>query len=178
MARQSKIVDEAETPVEQVTETVTYTPGPMDPSTVKWAGHTFQANVPKDITGHADGTEREKLNHHLIERARENKHFTVGSARRPRRDADALPKTSEEYKAYMVGWLKDPEIASTDQLIARFARDHDLQVACEVGHDDFSYLSTLFMPRLHELARADELSDPQVASIWISHGVNQLPWSS
>lgn len=171
-----RMTDEADAPSDHVTETITYTPGPLDPVTVKWCGHTFQANVGKEITGRADGTEREKLNYHMIERARENKHFAVGNAR-PKRDPMELPKTPEGYRAYMVAWLKDPDIQTTEQLIARFAKDRDLQITCEVGHDDYAYLGTLFQPRLHELARGDELTEPQVAALWINHGIMQLPWS-
>jgi hypothetical protein len=90
MARAPKPTDDAELLIEPVTETITYVPGPLDPVTVKWAGHTFQANVPKEITGRADGSSSEKLNAHLIERARENKSFLVGNAR-PKREATTLP---------------------------------------------------------------------------------------
>jgi hypothetical protein len=160
-----------------VTETITYIPGPMDPPVVKWAGYTFQANVPKELTGNAEGTAREKLNMHMIENARGNNFYKVGSGNsRPRREVSALPTTAEEYRAYMVDWLKDPHIEHAEQLIARFARDHDLQVASEVGADDYAYLATLFMPKLSDLAKADELTEGQVASIWINHGINQLPW--
>jgi hypothetical protein len=163
---------------EPVTETITYVPGPLDPVTIKWAGHTFAANVPKEITGHATGSEREKANLNLIESARTNKHFTVGNAK-PKRDAASLPTTADGYKAYMVGWLKDdPAIETTDQLIGRFAKESPLREACEVGHDDYQYLSTLFMPKLYELAKADELSKEQLAALWINHGINQLPWAA
>jgi hypothetical protein len=176
MARNPRPSDDQAAAIEPVTETITYVPGPMDPVHTKWCGHTFQANVPKEITGHAEGTERERLNMHLIERARENKHFTVGSGRPARRERNALPKTADEYKAYMIEWVKDPSIDHAAGLIARFTRDRDLQAACEVGSDDFAYLGTLFMPKLHELARADELTEGQVAQLWVNAGFNQLPW--
>lgn len=175
MAKAQRIIEEIITPSEPVTESITYIPGPMDPSVITWCGHKFQANVPKEITGHAEGTQREQLNMQLITSARDNKHFAVGNAR-PKRDSGELPKTAEEYRAYMVGWLKQPGVEHAEQLIARFARDRDLQLVCEVGSDDYAYLATLFMPKLHELARADELTDGQVANIWVNHGINQLPW--
>lgn len=179
MARQPRPIETTDDELAKlVTETITYVPGPMDPSVVKWGGMTFQANVPKEVTGHAEGTTAQQLAHQVIERARENKHFRVGegASSRPRREAVTLPKTSEEYRAYVVGWLKDPAIEHASDLIARFARDRELQAACEVGHDDFAYIATLFMPRLHELAKADELSEAQVSSLWINHGFNVLPW--
>lgn len=175
MARAAQTSKDADQAIEPVTESITYVAGQGDPSTIKWCGHTFQANVPKDITGHPDGSERDKLNHILIESARTNKHFTVGGVR-AKRIAPALPKTAEEYRKHMVDWIKDPEIKSAEQLIARFAKERDLQYACEVGADDYSFLASLFMPRLYELAKADELNEPQVAAIWISHGIMQLPW--
>jgi hypothetical protein len=175
MARTERIVEKAEPTVEPVTETITYTPGQNDPAVVKWCGQTFHANVPKDITGHAEGSVKEQLNFHLIQSARDNKHFKVGNAK-PKRDPAALPTTAEGYRSYMVEWLKDPSIQHADELIARFARDRELQATCEVGSDDYSYLSTLFMPKLHELARGDDLNEPQVAAIWIQNCFNVLPW--
>lgn len=171
----AKLSDETSVTSEAVTETITYVPGPMDPPLVKWGGHTFHANIPKEITGHAEGSAREKLNLNMIESARGNKYYRVGNARATR-DVAALPNTSNEYRAYMVDWLKDPSLDHAEKLIARFVRDRDLQLSCEVGADDYAYLATLFMPRLHELSHADELNEGQVASLWVNHGVNQLPW--
>lgn len=176
MARAPRVAEEQAAPLaEPITETITYVPGPMDPVSVKWCGLTFQANMPKEITGCSEGTEREKLYMQLIESARQNKHFRVGNER-PKRDPSALPETSEQYRAYLVDWLKSPGIDHADDLIARFAKDRELQLACEVGADDYAWIATLFMPKLHELAKADELTEGQVATIWINHGYNQLPW--
>lgn len=177
MARQPRPIEAEDAAVEPVTETITYIPGQLDPSVTKWCGITFQANVPKEITGRADGSDRDQLMFHLIERAKENKHFKVGSgSAKPRREVSGPPKTADQYRAYFVEWLKDPAIERTSDLIARFARDRELHAACEVGAEDFSWMSTLFMPRLHELAKADELTEAQVSSIWINHGFNVLPW--
>lgn len=176
MARQQRLIEVDEPPVEAVTEEITYVPGQADPVSILWCGHRFQANVPKSITGKADGTNAERLNHHLIESARNNRHFTVGGQRK-RRDPAALPTTAEGYRAYMVEWLKDPAIQHAEDLVVRFVKDRELQAVCEVGTDDYSYLSTLFMPKLYELARADDDMTPlQVAALWARHGVNQLPW--
>lgn len=158
----------------RVTETITYVPGQGDPAAVTWGGHVFHANVPKEITGHPDGTKAEQLNHHLIERARENKTFTVGGKAR-RRDVRALPQTAEEYRGYFVDWMNQ-EFNSANDMIARFARDRDLQATCEVGSDDYAYLGSLFMPKLSELAKSDELTEGQVAQLWVNNGINQLPW--
>lgn len=176
MARQSpKPIEVEEPPVEPVTETLTYLPGDGDPPSVKWAGHTFQANVPKEITGHAEGTEREKLNLHLIESARGNRHFKVGNER-PKRDASSMPRNADEYRAYVVSWLKDAANDHADAMIRRFAKERELRLVCEVGSDDYAFISSLFMPKLHELAKADELTEGQVAQIWLQNGFNELPW--
>jgi hypothetical protein len=50
-----------------------------------------------------------------------------------------MPKTAEEYRAYMANGCRIPgSIQHADLLIARFARDRDLQAACEVGADDYA----------------------------------------
>lgn len=176
MARAPRQVTEGvEEPAGPVTETITYLPSNGDPSNTIWCGHTFRANVPKDITGQAEGSESERLNHHLIESARSNPHFKVGDAK-PKRANRELPKTAEEYRAYIAAWLQDPSIQHADQLIARFAKDRDLQVACEVGSSDWALIATLFVPKLHEMSKADELTDGQVAQMWVNAGINQLPW--
>jgi hypothetical protein len=176
MATAPRASEQPKLPAGFVTESVTYVPGDGDPPITKWAGHTFHANVPKEITGHPDGTERDRLNHHIIERARDNPAFKVSGAPRAKARRDLLPKTPEQYRAYVADWLKDGEIEHVHQLIARFAKDRELQAACEVGTSDYELIATLFMPRLHELKKFDELSDEQVAAIWISNGFNVLPW--
>lgn len=160
---------------EPVTEMITYMPDPTDAPTTTWCGHTFHANVPKEIRGHVDGTSLERANMRLIEAARTNRFFRVGDAK-VEKSASALPTTAEQYRAYMVGWLSDTGIQHVDELIARFARDRELQAACEVGTDDYAYLGTLFMPRLHHLAKMDEMNDLAVASAWARAGFNVLPW--
>lgn len=181
MPRAARVIVEDDPVAEPVTETVTYVPGEGDPAYTKWAGQTFQANVPKELIGHADGTPQQKLNLHIIDSVKNgNKSFTLGG-QKPKGKSTAAPKTADEYKSYFVDWLSkvntpDSHIRSADALIARFAQDHQLQDACEVGADDFAYLGGLFMPRLHELAKGDELTEQQVAGLWLQHGVNQLPW--
>lgn len=178
MARASAV---EETTSKSVTETITYVPGHGDPSITQWGGLTFHANVPKELTGHPEGTAREKLNHELIERARENKHFTVGGAKRARAKA-VTPETPEQYRAHLVEWIKEvgPDgqsvIRSVQQLIKRFADERDLRAICEVGASDYDLIGSIFMPKLGELAKADELTVEQVATIWKTNGFNELPW--
>src|SRR5487761_34159 len=180
MAKPTRVIERIESdPPQEVTETITYLPNAMDPPVVKWGGQTFQANVPKELTGHEEGhpdaTDRTRMNMHLIERARENKFFAVGN-QRPKRERNALPTNAQEYRTYIVEWLKDPAIDSADKLIARFAADRTLQATCEVGPDDFERIASVFMPRLADLAKADGLTEGQLAQMWISHGIMQLPW--
>lgn len=179
MARQPRLIEDSEPAKddasEPVVEMITYVPTDGGPVKVKWAGHTFEANVPKEIRGREDGTESEKLGLHIINSARNNPHFKVGDKRFQM--PVQLPATAEQYRAYAVNWIKDRSIEHAEDLIRRFTRDRELQAACEVGSDDYAWLATLFMPRLHELARADGLNDVQVASLWAANGVNQLPWT-
>lgn len=161
----------------KLSETVTYVPGQHDPSHVKWCGHTFQANVPKDIKGDPEGTMTEKLNAQLIESARSNPHFIVGDpTKTPRKSRDKLPTDAKGYRAYFVGWLKEETFETPDELIARFARDRELQARCEVGPDDFALIGELFMPKLSDLAKACDMAEAQLAAVWVNHGYNQLPW--
>ncbi len=168
--------DQPELEVAPVVEMVTYVPATIgDPVQVTWCGHVFHANTPKEIRGHANGSARDKLNAELIERARENKCFVVGNGK-PKRDPVKAPQTPEEYRVYFVEWLKDSEIQHAEQLIARFAKDRELQHLCGIGTDDYDMMRDLFMSKLHQLSKADELSQGQVSDMWIRHGYNLLPW--
>lgn len=162
----------------KIAEMITYTPGQHDPVHVKWGGHTFQANVPKEVKGDPDGTSTEKLNAQIIELARENPHFVVGDGKdaKPRQTREKAPKDAKGYLAYFVAWLRDGHFETPEELIARFVQDRDLQAKCEIGTDDYARIGELFNPRLADLAKACEMTDQQVASVWVSHGVNQLPW--
>lgn len=175
MAKAARIIEEPELIPDPVTEIITYVPGPMDPVHTTWCGHKFEANIPKEIKGHAAGTERERLNATLIERARDSKHFRVGNAK-PRRDPAKEPTTAEEYRQYFAEWLKLPSFEHAEDLIARFSRDREVQQVCGVGTDDYEFMGRLLTPRLHDLAKRDELTDPQLAAVWLRYGFNQLPW--
>lgn len=160
-----------------LTDTLTYLPGEGDPATVKWGGHVFRANVGKEIKGDPDGTPQEQVNHQIIVSARNNHpHFSVAGQKGPRKQRNPVPTNAEEYRRYFVGWLNDPSIVSAEIMIERFAKDRELQSRCEVGTDDFAFIRDLFMPKLSDLARADEMSNEQVAQLWLNHGYNQLPW--
>ena len=93
---------EAPAPEAPKTEQVTYTPGPDDPTSVKWHGYTFHANVPKAVA-----------NADLVERARGNKFFKVGEFTESdvvtTREEPPAPKTAEG-SLEMTGryqWVKD-----------------------------------------------------------------------
>ncbi len=151
---------------ESTSEQVTYVPGPDDPSTVKWAGHVFHANVPKPV-----------INKTLIEAARGNKFFRVGAFSPSdvgTTEKAVLPKTSNDYRAHVVAWLK--RVESADEFMTQWARDAPMREDCEVGLDDYDYLGSLMAPRLAELAKIDGLNELQLAKMWTRHGVNQVPW--
>ena len=180
MAKRALAESFEEAPTSQpVTEMVTYVPGPEGPVTTTWCGHKFEANVPKEIKGNAGGTEREQVNATLIERARGNLHFRVGDAKKAR-DPVKDPTTAEEYRIYFVEWLKSPAMSGedthADDLIARYARDRQLQAVCGVGTDDYEFIGNLLTPKLHELSKRDEMSGEQLAASWRRFGFNQLPW--
>jgi hypothetical protein len=177
MARAStkQVEEQPELEVLPVVESVTYVPSHGDPSHVVWCGYTFHANVAKEIKGHAAGTEREKLNAHLIDRARDNPSFKVGNAKAARSPAKQ-PSTAEEYRVYFVEWLKHPSIQHAEDMITRLANDREIQHVCGVGTDDFDFMRDLFMPKLHDLAKQDEMTAQHLSDCWIRHGFNQLPW--
>ena len=160
--------------VASVTDTIMYLPGPMDPPTTTWGGLVFKANVPREITGNPDGTNREKLNHELLVSARHNKFFQLGSGGSRKADTTLTPTTAKGYRAHVVNWLNACE--NVDELMTMWARDKDLRTACEVGTDDFDYLGSLIKPKLSELAKSEGLLEPRVGELWVQHGVNELPW--
>jgi hypothetical protein len=174
MARRATVIDDIDPPAEPVTETITYVPGEMDKPSVTWCGHTFKANVPLTITGHAEGSNQDKLNLHMIERARDNKHFTIGGAKK-KRDPSAPPETAEQYRSYFAQWMQGT-FDHAEELVERFARDRELQARCQIGTDDYAYIGQLIEPKLHQLATGDDLNDLQIAALWARHGFNVLPW--
>ena len=132
---------------EAVSETVTYLPGPEGPASTKWMGHVFHANAPKTVT-----------NALLIEKARTNRHFKVG-AFDPAKDtvetveAAPGPKTSDQYRAHAVAWLK--KMQSVDDLDRKWASEEVLRIKCEVGTDDIDFLRDLFEPYRAELRKRE-----------------------
>jgi hypothetical protein len=139
------------------TETVTYLPGKEDPPETKWGSITFHANVPKEINAHAEGTPHERAMHAIIERARSNKFFHVGEFDAAKavavREKVTPPKTSEQYRAWVVGWL--PGVSSVGELDHKWMSEEGLRIACEVGADDIDFLNTLIAPKRHELSKRD-----------------------
>lgn len=183
MARANNQASEETVSKGPFTETITYTPGHGDPVVTQWGGHTFHANKPKEVTCHPEGTARERLNAELVELARSNPHFTVGTGGPARKaKASKMIETPEQYRSHLAEWMKEvgpdgqPVIKSAAQLIERFAKERDMRTMAEVGASDYDLIGTLLMPKLSDLAKADELTAEQVASIWRQHGFNELPW--
>lgn len=150
-------------------EQITYIPGDGDPLSVKWHGLVFHANVPKSVT-----------KPELIEQAKGNKFFKVGSFDTAKDStaavdaAAAVPKTSQEYRAHFVDWLK--KASEINGLVATWAKEQSMRDACEVGADDYSYMGTLFYPKMHEFTKAAGLNQQQLSELWARYGVQQLPF--
>lgn len=146
-------------------EIVVYRPGEGDPSSCKWRGVTFKANVPVRI---------KSADH--IDAARGNKFFHVGSGDMEDDGPRRQPKNAMEYRAHVVDWMKNTR--SIDDLAAAWSADRVLREKCEVGEDDVSFLGTLVEPKLRQLRLEAGLSEMDVARIWVKHGVLDLPWRS
>lgn len=158
------MADKTSPPAKEPGEDLTYCPGEGDPSTCKWRGIEFKANVPVRVT-----------NAEHIAAARGNKFFRVGSERK--NDAPiGSPKTAMEYRAHVVDWIK--ECATVDQVASLWGADRNLRVKCEVGQDDIDFLGTLVEPKLRALRLQEGLSEMKVAEIWVKHGVLEFPWRS
>jgi hypothetical protein len=165
-----------------LSEQITYLPREGDPPSTRWHGHVFHANVPKTVT-----------KAELIEAARNNRFFKVGSFD-PAKDSTAAlsevpaddPKTSEQYRARVVAWLKrldkisaDPEQGpggALEAMVKTWAKEQHMREACEVGSDDYSYIGSLFLPKMHQFSQAAGLNQQAVAELWARNGVFQLPF--
>jgi hypothetical protein len=160
--RQSPLAPSARpAPAKEDGTAITFCPEEGGSSSTTWRGIVFKAHIPVMIK---DQT--------MIDAAKGNRFFSVGDeiVRTP----NAAPKTRDEYRNHVVAWLK--EVLTTDDLAHRWARDRNLRTSCEVGSDDLNYLGTLIDPKLRDLQRADGLSDPQVATLFIQVGILDLPW--
>jgi hypothetical protein len=146
-------------------EDVVYHPGDGDPSSCKWRGVEFKANVPVRV-----------MNADHVEAARGNKHFSVGSEDSGKGAPSGPPKTAMEYRAHVVDWMA--RVRSVDDIAKAWSADRPLREKCEVGQDDIAFLGTLFEPKLHQLRLAGGLSEVDVAGIWFRRGVMDLPWRS
>ena len=178
--RPPKAVAEDALPDEVEAEDVTYMPGDGDPASTKWRGIVFHANVPKPISKRV-----------LLEAARGNKFFKVGKFD-PSRDGAPLPdfngdpKTADEYRRHAVGWINKlgvhpepdthPRPEDLDEMIKTWIAETRMREMCEVGSDDYSYIGTLFLPKMYELARVAELNNDQLVKRWASYGITQLPF--
>jgi hypothetical protein len=145
-------------------EDVTYVPGADDPTICKWQGREFKANVPMRV--------RDKG---LIESARTNRFFRVGDQGPEPGDNDP-PKNATQYRAHVVAWMK--EVNTVDDLVVKWSADRDLRRACEVGHDDIDWLGRLFEPKLRHMRIEEQLSELDVAGVFVKHGILEIPWRS
>ena len=140
-------VMEADKPPEdpEVSEQVTYLPGAEDPPQVKFAGHVFNANLPKTV----------QMKTSWFDMVRGNRFFKVGHFD-PKTDAVPAqeitdPKTADEYKAYAVEWFK--KVDSLHEFDERWTAEEAMRQRCEVGAEDLDYLGSLARPRRGELKK-------------------------
>jgi hypothetical protein len=150
-----------------MSELVTYLAGDDgSPATVKFAGHTFRANVPQRV----------EMPKSWFDMVRGNLTFVVGEFDPANlRPPPAAPiKTDKQYRAHVARGLR--QATGARELIRQWVRDTQLRAECDVGSDDFDYLGSLIEPRLAELAKMDGLNDKQIAALWVENGVFQKPW--
>lgn len=164
-----------------MSEQVTYVPGEEGPTSVKWAGHVFHANVPKTVEyiEYADEDAKPHPNKALVEKARGNRFFRVGAfdpnSEHPLPEGfTGEPKTSDQYRAHVVGWLK--KTADINDMVQRWVSEANLREMCEFGSDDYIWLGSLFLPKMHDLAKQAGMNDNQLSALWQQHGVMQLPF--
>lgn len=135
---------------------ITYHPREGDPSTVKWAGVKFEANVPK-VVSHPE----------IIMGAPTNPWFSVKgetaeSGEAKRRGPKPKPKTPEAYRAWAVEWINavkpdpllEPAIAAAGAVAAmkeRWGAEESLREQCGVGSDDLDMLASIFNPKMFSL---------------------------
>lgn len=124
-------------------EDVTYVPDPGDPASVKWAGRTFHANMPLQIS-----------NEKHLAKARENKWFHVGSgAPKVRVENRPEPKNQDQYRAHVAAWL--PIVKSVEELDRKWESEEGLRIACGIGTEDLELLNPLVSTRRYELRGQD-----------------------
>lgn len=142
---------------------VTYLPGDGDPAVTKYRGITFKAHQPTEVTKE------------IVDAVRGNRFFQIGDEPVQQAATD-LPKTHEQYRAWVINWMKD--VSTVRDLIRHWTEDQSLRHTCEVGSDDMNYLGTIIAPKVEGMRRSEGLSEQQLANLWIQAGVFELPWRS
>lgn len=122
---------------------VTYVPRDGDPVRVKWDGIEFTANVPVLVT-----------KPHIIEAARGNPWFHVGEdAPAPKPAEPQEPQTAEEYRGYVVAWLKGA--TTSDLMQRRWDAEAPMREDLGVGTDDLEWIGKFFNPQFEQLKKAE-----------------------
>ncbi len=142
-------------------ENITFCPELGGASETIWREIHFRANVPVFV--------KDK---DLIDAARGNRFFQVGNEKKAL--SNETPKTHDQYRAHVIRWLG--ETKNTEDLIKRWAADRELRTSCEAGSDDYRYLSQFLETKLRDHARFDGLDDQKVASLFLKHGIVEIPW--
>lgn len=135
----------------RASEPVTYLPQDGDPAKTRWRGTMFHANIPVAIS-----------DPDMLAAARSNKFFHVGEGAPHVVVEETLePKTPEQYRAHVVGWLKTVE--TMRELDDKWEAEEVLRIHVGAGTDDIEYLKTLLGPKREELRKAGGFPrDPQL----------------
>lgn len=126
---------------------ITYRPREGDPATTVWNKLTFEANKPRTVS-----------NPDVIKAARGNPWFEVDGEKAPEKKAGP-PKTSEEYRAHAVAWIKDADTVKA--MVERWDQEETLRRDCEVGGDDLGYIAQFYDPKLEALKQAEAEASAQ-----------------
>ena len=63
----------------------------------------------------------------------------------------------------------DEGVNTVDDLVTKWSEDRDMRRVCEVGRDDIDWLGRLFEPKLHHMRIEEQLSELDVAGIFVKH---------
>lgn len=138
---------------------VTYIPSEGDPLKTKFNGFVFKAHEPRDIPDNAvirldDGKTRP-----MMDAIRGNPFFEIEGEKRPGKGAPpAVPRTTEEYRAYAVKWINhfDDE-DGFDAYSKRWEKEQPLREQCGIGDEDMSFIMQFYSPKYDRLKRANML---------------------
>lgn len=131
------------TPLPSDATMVTYVPRfDGDPANTEVHGLKFKANVPRPIS-----------DPRVIEMAKGNPWFTVGSEKPAPLPTVGKPTSDVQYRQYAVAWVQNSK--SSEEMTKRWDAEEELRTDCGVGSDDIEYVRAFFDPKFEKLKRAE-----------------------